>query len=249
MLSAAHAQGAEQGNSIVHRAVYLSPSFDAFGPVERAAWHLGQLHRDVGRTVPLQEAMLQTRGGSSRGASPSLLGVCTSSSSSASFTSPLAPHEASLCREMDVGSDAVGIIPDGNDGAESAGRRGRMLVPPTKCQRGSEVWFLHKRHRVVFVVDTSPRYLLRMAVGRQKCVEYEAHDALTLLPVHAPHPARSFSCSMRTLRGTSGVPPLSDIGAALTNCFKGIARYHTGLPYCFNTSAVDGACTKTNNIC
>jgi hypothetical protein len=147
-----------KGNSIVHRAVYLSPTFDAFGPVERAAWHVRQLHRDVGRTVPLQEATLQTRGGNSRGASPALLGVCISSSSSASLASSSAPHEPGLlCREVDYDSDDVEIISDGGGGAISAGHCGRMLVPPTECQPGSEVWFVNDRHRVVFVIDTSPR--------------------------------------------------------------------------------------------
>ncbi len=30
-----------------------------------------------------------------------------------------------------------------------------LLVPPSE-RKGTEVWFVHKRHRVVFVVDTSP---------------------------------------------------------------------------------------------
>ena len=64
-------------------------------------------------------------------------------------------------------------------------RKPGILAPPTE-RRGTEVWFTHKRHRVVFVVDTSP--------------------------------------SMRTLRGSSAFPPLSTVGAALVDCFQGLAR-------------------------
>ena len=60
-----------------------------------------------------------------------------------------------------------------------------VVCPPTE-RKGTEVWFIHKRHRIVFVIDTSP--------------------------------------SMRTLRGSSVAPPLSSVGAALGDCFLGLAR-------------------------
>jgi hypothetical protein len=63
--------------------------------------------------------------------------------------------------------------------------QGFLLAPPGE-RKGSEVWFVNKRHRVVFVVDTSP--------------------------------------SMRTLRGSDGMPPLSAVGAALSESFHGLAR-------------------------
>lgn len=44
-----------------------------------------------------------------------------------------------------------------DDRGDRSGGGGGILVPPTESSRGGEVWFTYKRHRVVFVIDTSPR--------------------------------------------------------------------------------------------
>ena len=65
---------------------------------------------------------------------------------------PVVPLPLAEARLAAAGSEPVLVRAVGADD----GRRAGLLTPHTAERKGTEVWFVHERHRVVFVVDTSP---------------------------------------------------------------------------------------------